>query len=76
MDEALAQHQSDLAVSFRRLHDSFPVRSGQLVIPPQVTTANLRMYAGNIYLTTLVFFNSLKIIAYSSQNEQRANLGE
>jgi hypothetical protein len=34
------------------------------------------MYAGNIYLTTLVFFNSLKIIAYSSQKEQRANLGE
>ena len=46
------------------------------VIPPQVATANLKVYAGNIYLTTFVFFNSPKIITYSAQNEQRVSLTE
>jgi hypothetical protein len=51
MDKALAQHQSDIALELRRLHDRLSGRNGKVVIVPQVTTANLVIYARNLRST-------------------------
>jgi hypothetical protein len=56
MYEALAQHQSDLAVEFRRLHDWFSVRNGKSVIARQVATAKFAICARNFHLATLSLF--------------------